>query len=76
MLIVPEGTALSCKEAGEECALTCCGVSVPAVPASVLALKKKTHITQTEIITYKLKSFAKGKKKLRVSGSEVNHKTA
>lgn len=51
---MPEVTALSCREAGEECALTCCGVRVPAVPASVLALRRgggKMYITQPKIIT-------------------------
>lgn len=37
LLSVPGETAPSCREAGEECALMCWGVRVPAVPASELA---------------------------------------
>lgn len=39
LLRLPGETAPSCREAGEECALTCWGVRVPAVPASVLACR-------------------------------------
>lgn len=36
-MIEPGDTVPSCREAGEECARTCWGVRLPAVPASVLA---------------------------------------
>ena len=37
---VPGDTAPSCRDAGDEWARTCCGVSAPAVPASVLACRE------------------------------------
>lgn len=37
---VPGDTAPSCRDAGDEWARTCCGVSAPAVPASVLAYRE------------------------------------